>query len=244
MTGPSTPTDPLVETLRHTLAEHADPQRAAGQQAYMKSAMPYRGITYPALARLTKPLLADGIADRGRWLLVIGQLWDQARFREERYCALHVAQHRTATEHRLADPAGSMTLYRHLIATGQWWDLVDEVAVILVREQLLTRPDLTAPQLRRWSTDPDLWLRRAAIIAQVGAKAATDRELLADVIAPNLEGTASANAKGHQDFFIRKAIGWVLRDLARTDPDWVRGYVEEHRPQLAGLSVREALKHL
>jgi 3-methyladenine DNA glycosylase AlkD len=89
--------------------------------------------------------------------------------------------------------------------------------------------------VRSWSVDPDLWLRRASIICQLGFKDRTDPELLSEVIIPNLSD---------REFFIRKGIGWALREYARTDPDWVRAFVSEHDAAISPLSRREALKHL
>src|SRR6478735_5758044 len=94
-------------------------------------------------------------------------------------------------------------------------------------------PRETAGLVRRWSTDADLWVRRIAILSQLGRRDRLDRELLAELIAPN---------RPDPDFFIRKAIGWALREYARVDPDWVRDYVGAHK--LSPLSRREALKHL
>jgi 3-methyladenine DNA glycosylase AlkD len=92
-----------------------------------------------------------------------------------------------------------------------------------------------SPTLIRWSTDADFWIRRAAITAQLGAKSATDPALLAAVIEPNL---------ADPEFFIRKAIGWALRDYAATDPDWVRDFAARHGEALSPLSRREALRKL
>ena len=91
------------------------------------------------------------------------------------------------------------------------------------------------PTVRRWSVDPDRWLRRSSIICQLGARTSTDRALLADVIDANL---------ADREFFVRKAIGWALRQYARTDPDWVRSFVAARRAALSPLSYREAVKHL
>ncbi len=91
------------------------------------------------------------------------------------------------------------------------------------------------PIVREWATDDDLWLRRTAIISQLTFKEQTDLALLREAIEPNLSDTS---------FWIRKAIGWALRQHARTDPDWVRAVVAEYGERLSGLSRREALKHL
>jgi 3-methyladenine DNA glycosylase AlkD len=86
-----------------------------------------------------------------------------------------------------------------------------------------------------WSTDSQLWIRRASITAQLAAKSRTDTTLLAAVIEPNLEDS---------EFFIRKAIGWALREFAKTDPAWVRSFVEMHGAAVCRLSRREALRNL
>ena len=91
-----------------------------------------------------------------------------------------------------------------------------------------------ATVVRRWSVDDDMWLRRTAILSQLGSGLRTDRVLLTDVIEANAAST---------EFFHRKAIGWALRDLAWKDPEWVDAFVAAH-PGLSGLSRREALKNL
>ena len=89
--------------------------------------------------------------------------------------------------------------------------------------------------MQAWAQDEDLWVRRTAVLSQLDHKAYTDTELLHDTIEPNLADTS---------FWLRKAIGWALRDYARVDPDWVRSEVERLGGRLSGLSRREALKHL
>ncbi len=121
-----------------------------------------------------------------------------------------------------------------MIRSGAWWDLVDGVSHRLCGLLLAHRDDI-APVLRTWSRDSDRWIRRASITSQLGAKSATDPALLAAVIEPNL---------ADPDFFIRKAIGWALRDFAATDPDWVRQFVERHTLEISALSRREALRKL
>ena len=90
-----------------------------------------------------------------------------------------------------------------------------------------------------WATGDDLWLRRISIICQLQRKTSTDLELLGHAIDSNLEGSQHGS-----EFFIRKAIGWALRQHARVDPDWVKAFVKTRGPRLSGLSRREALKHL
>jgi len=210
--------DPADE-IRAALVEMADPARAPDMQRYMKSQMPYLGVRKTELTRRVMRL-AKGL-DRAAMLATAGELWDGATHREERYAALAVLRVGRLT-------AADEPLLRHLITTGAWWDLVDEIATKLVGP---LRAEL---DLRAWSRDDDLWIRRAAIISQVGRRGrGTDPRLLADVITPNTED---------RRFWITKAIGWALRDYAYADPQWVRDFVDGH--DLAPLSVREATKHL
>lgn len=237
------PDTELVSAIRRALAEAADPAKARPMQAYMKSEMPYRGIPSPQLKALLRPLLAQRPLDEETWQATLLQLWDQAAFREERYAALALARHRLHREHRQVHTLG---LYEHLIRTGAWWDLVDD-ASHLVGEVLLAHPSEATPVIRGWAVADDLWVRRSAIICQVGARDRCDQSLLAEAIEANLDGstrsTPAVSPYG-REFFIRKAIGWALRDHARTDPDWVRAFVGRHHDELSGLSRREALKHL
>ena len=225
----------LVETVRAELTRHADPERAAGQQRYMKSALPYRGLTSPQLTSVLRPILADPgfrMAGREQWEATIRALWDGVAYREEWYAAIALARYRA---YRPWLDSESMRLWRHLIVTGAWWDVVDEVATHLVREVLEGALDVEGLRLREWAVDEHLWLRRTAIISQVGRKDRLDQDLLTDAIEPNL---------ADRDFFIRKAIGWALRDHARVAPDWVRAFVDAHAGELSGLSRREATRHL
>jgi 3-methyladenine DNA glycosylase AlkD len=228
-------THPVVAAIRTALVAVGDPERAAAQQAYMKSQMPYRGITSPELKALLRPILADPayrIAERGEWERAVRDLWDGATHREERYAATALTGHRT---YRAWQDPDTIPLYRHQVVTGAWWDLVDEVASNRIGPILLAHKAEVTPVVEQWIEDEDLWLRRTAIICQLTFKERTDLGLLRAAIEPNLEDPS---------FWIRKAIGWALRQYARTDPDWVRATVAEYDGRLSGLSRREALKHL
>ncbi len=237
MTGPATAAAhlELVEAVRAQLAAHGDPDRALGQQRYMKSHLPYRGLTAPQLAAVLRPLLADPglrMSSRAQWEATIRTLWDEAAYREEWYAAIALARHR---HYRGWMDSDAMPLWRQFITSGGWWDVVDEIATHLVRDTRAAAPDVEGLRLREWAHDANLWLRRSAIISQVGMKSGVDRGLLVDTIEPNLED---------RDFFIRKAVGWALRDHARVAPEWVRAFVARHESQMSGLSRREAVRHL
>ena len=211
-------------------AQAADPLRAPQMQAYMKSAMPFLGVRVPIVRRLSRDLAQrHPIASRPELELVVRELWDGAAYREERYAATALLDTRAARALRSPD---LLPLYRDLIVSGAWWDHVDEIAH-RVGELRSGWPEVVTPDLRAWAVGGDIWLRRVSIICQLGAKQHTDLELL----------TAAIDASADEgEFFLRKAIGWALRDYARTDPDWVRAFVAARN--LSPLSQREALKHL
>lgn len=216
----------LVQSIRSALRDEADPELAPAQQAYMKSALPFLGVRVPGVRAVTRGLareVTDTAVLRGTALV----LWREAAFREERYAASALMTLRPVRA-RL----DMLDVHEEMIRTGAWWDHVDEVSHRLT-ETLDAHPAEMTPVLRTWSRDDDFWVRRASIISQLGRRGATDRELLATVIEPNLADT---------EFFIRKAIGWALRELGKTDPAWVRAFVESH--ELPPLSRREALKLL
>lgn len=126
-------------------------------------------------------------------------------------------------------------MYEEMIVTGAWWDFIDPIAGDRLLALLRTEPAAMRAAMLGWSTDDDMWKRRSAILCQLNAKRDTDPELLIACMAPSL---------GSKEFFLRKAIGWALRQYARTDADWVRRYVAAHADELSALSKREALKHI
>ena len=223
----------LVESVRDALAVAGDPVRAEGQQRYMKSAMPYRGVTSAELTALLRPLFAAyQPAEREAWVGDVRRLWDGAEFREERYAATKLARHRRA---RAWQDPDVLPLYRHLVHTGAWWDHVDEIAGHLVGDVLKDHRDEATPVVEAWARDGDLWLRRTAVLAQLHHRERTDTGLLRRVVEDNVDDPS---------FWLRKAIGWALRSYAYTDPAWVRAEVDRLGTRLSGLSRREALKHL
>jgi 3-methyladenine DNA glycosylase AlkD len=231
---PTQPQTELLAAVTAALVERADPVRAAAQQRYMKSAMPYFGLTSPQLRAALGPLLREPalvMETRDQWVATVTALWEGATHREQWYAAIALARHRA---YRSWVDSDAMPLWENLIRAGAWWDVVDDIATHLVRDTLLADPSVEGLRMREWAGADSLWVRRSAIISQVGVGPRVDQALLADVIEPNIDD---------RDFFCRKAIGWALRDHARHDPDWVIAFVAAH-PNLSGLSRREALKYV
>ncbi len=222
--------DGLAAFIVERLAAAADPEKAGPMAAYMKTDMPFHGVQKAGRV----PILRDAVkrfppSNREDYRCAVLALWSQPH-REEKYLAIGYAR---------AFPRyvtlSSVPLYRRMIVEGAWWDLVDETAIHLVGRVMLRQRAAMTPRIETWIDDRDMWLRRTSILAQIGHKEDTDADLLFDACERRIHET---------EFFIRKAIGWALRDYARTDPDAVATFVTEHRGDLSGLSYREATKHL
>lgn len=229
----------LVDEVRAALADAADPERAPAMQAYMKSTMPFRGVPSGAMRQIARAV--DGrhpLPSFEAWHDTLLALWREAGYREERYVVLELAGRPRYRRFRTRE---ALPLYEELVVTGAWWDLVDGTAH-LVRDLVRDDHAWMATQMRAWAVDPDLWKRRVSIICQLGLRAGTDWDLLRDCIEPNLEDRGADGKR--QVFWIRKAIGWALREYARSAPEVVRDYVGSLGPRISGLSRREALKHL
>jgi 3-methyladenine DNA glycosylase AlkD len=202
-------------------------------QAYMKSAMPYLGVTSVPMREAVRAAIATHpVSTFDEWRDTVLALWHEAAFREERYAALEIVG---ATRHKAFRTLDALPLYRELIVDGAWWDLVDGLAAHEIGELLRRHPVEMRQILLEWAHGEDPWLRRTSIICQVGFKRTTDRDLLYACIEPSL---------AERGFFLRKAIGWALREYAKAEPEAVRKYVEANESRLSGLSKREAQKHV
>jgi 3-methyladenine DNA glycosylase AlkD len=175
-------------------------------------------------------------ADGASWAAAVATIWDGAQYREERYAALHLARTAPAAQPWRLDPAITLPLVRELVRAGSWWDYVDDLSSHHLCDLFVAHPVVVSAELTRWSQGDVLWLRRAAICAQLSCKGAQlDWPFLQRMILP---------AMSSETFWLRKAIGWSLRQAARERPDDVKLFVRTHYDQLSTLSRKEALKHL
>lgn len=222
--------DALVRCLRNGLRERADAKVAAGQQAYMRDIQPFRGVKTPLRRALLKDCLArHPLSEPEAYRRTIETLW-QGRYREEKYLALDVAANVSRFRTREALP-----LYETLLATADWWDVLDPLAGDLIGGVLRGHPALLKRKVRAWRRGERMWTRRAALLVQLKHRGETNTALLAETVLA---------LSGEKDFFIRKAIGWALREYSKTYPLWVKRFVDEHEDRLSALSRREALKHI
>lgn len=208
----------------------ADAERAEQMTAYMRNQFPFYGI---------------GAADRKA---IYRDVWsalpppsdsgELAVFARGCFALPQREWHNTAVsllrrQAKYLTPA-DLAFVRELIITHSWWDTIDELAAHVVGRIVFDYPEAVA-DMDDWIRSDDLWEARTAILHQLGYRDRTD--------AARLFAYCDLRAN-EKDFFYRKAIGWALRQYARTDPDAVRAYVESRRDRLSGLSIREALKHL
>ncbi|HEV2404149.1 MAG TPA: DNA alkylation repair protein [Ktedonobacterales bacterium] len=223
----------LIAALRAELARVADPAKAPAMRAYMKSETPYLGVPTPPLRAVCREVFAAyPLATFDAWRDTALRLWRDANFREERYAAIALTGDQRYREHQRLD---ALPIYEEMIVSGAWWDYVDELATHRVGPLLARFPTPMRETMLAWSRDTNLWKRRAAIICQTTFKDVTDEVLLFACIEPNM---------GDRDFFMRKAIGWALREYAKARPDAVRDFVSRHEASLSPLSRREATRRL
>ena len=221
----------LHEELKIALEAVAEPGRAAPMQAYMRDQFVFLGVAAPQRRLAVKALLANLRGVGADVLLEHAQLLWQQPQREYQHVALDML-----ALHRRQLRVEHLPALLGLARQRAWWDSVDGMAGIV--------GDVLQAELRRGGDGhahmvpalqhEDFWLRRIAMLHQLGWRADTDAGWLFD----------AALALAHEDeFFIRKAIGWALRDYARHAPAEVLTFATQHRQQLSPLSYREALKH-
>ena len=205
----------------------ADPERAGPMAAYMKDRFAFFGIPSPARRAIQRDVLGRWRPDQTELVAFTDGAFAHDE-REVQYAACDlVARHASRCSPALIDDLGRW------ITTRSWWDTVDAFARP-TGEQVRAHPELGAV-MDRWIDADDFWLARIAILHQLHAKSATDPERLFRYC---------ARRAGDSEFFVRKAIGWALREYAKTDPDTVVAFVAAHDADLSPLSKREALRRI
>jgi 3-methyladenine DNA glycosylase AlkD len=215
-----------IDRLEALLRSHADEAKAAPMQAYMKNLFPFLGIKNPERMALTKAYIKEhGVPEGNELHSTVRKLW-QLPEREFHYTAMVLLEKKVK-----GAEASRIDLIEELITTQSWWDTVDLLASHLAGKHFTLYPELIPAYTRRWIESDNMWLQRSAILFQLSYKQRTDVSLLFDFI------HRTADSK---EFFIRKAIGWALREYSKTDEAAVRRFVAETK--LSPLSSREALK--
>ena len=202
-----------------------DPDSAVKMAAYMKNRFPFLGINKPKRAELSKEFLKEKKKDTEiDWDFIFKCYSMQER--EFHYLAI---DYLLSVKNLLK--ADDIAKVETLITDNSWWDSVDSIDSIL-GDMVLRFPELK-PVMLNFAASDNIWLRRSAIDFQLKYKDKTDTALLSQIIELNL---------GSNEFFIKKAIGWILREYSKTNKEWVGMFIQTH--DLSPLSVREAGKYI
>lgn len=222
---------PLADALERALRAVGTPARAAGAKRYLGSPLVFVGATVPATRRAVVELGRDHPdLDRGAVVALADALWSRGIFE----CRMAAVELLELHLDRLG--ARDLDVVERLLRDSGTWALVDGLAASVAGPLVERFPEL-GRTLDRWAVDPDFWLRRSALLAHLVAL----REGRGDFARFGRYADAMLEEK---EFFIRKAIGWVLRDASRRDPARVAGWLLPRAARAAGLTVREAVKHL
>jgi len=216
----------FVETLTSEFQKNADSKIAGEQKAYMRGQFEYYGIKTPKRRQIQKPFLVKQfLPQKEEAIQIVKLLWNKPQ-RDYHY----VAQELMLKYSRQMQEK-DMAVFEYMVTNKSWWDTVDFVATKLMGAYFKIYPKRKKFYVEKWIKSDNIWLQRSALLFQLKYKEELDTELLAFTIESLLDS---------KEFFINKAIGWVLRDYSRVNPDWVLAYV--HNTPLNSLSKREALR--
>jgi 3-methyladenine DNA glycosylase AlkD len=214
----------LVEEIRGL----ADPVRAEYAKKYMRNQFEFIGPDTKRLREcISQYTKVNGYPDISKLSDFSLKLWELPE-REFQHTAIHVIR-KMYKKIRIED----ILWIEKIIVQKSWWDTVDGIAGWICGDYFKMYPEQIKPITGRWMVSGNMWLQRSALLFQLKYKQNTDTLLLANFI---------EQLSSHTDFFIRKAIGWILREYSKTNKQWVQEFVNSH--SLSGLSTREASKYL
>jgi 3-methyladenine DNA glycosylase AlkD len=213
------------------LRQHKNPEKIKPMENYMQNQFQFLGLQAKERRELAKEFLKEQVALANKEATVDWEmlflLW---ALPEREFQLVGLDYLKRVEKHFILDDLANL---RKLVLTKSWWDTVDFLAKN-IGALVLKEPEL-AEEMRNWSLEENLWLRRVSILHQLAFKENTNSSLLKEVILNNLDD---------EEFFIQKAIGWALREYAKTDEAWVVSFVTSFHQELSALSVREALKNV
>jgi len=216
----------FLKTLEDQFKKEANASIAAGQKAYMREQFDFYGVKTPVRRRIQRELFKkDVLPPKHELQKLIISLWNLPQ-RENQYVAQELAR-----KYIKNIEEDDILLYEHMITNRSWWDTVDFIAATLVGAYFKTFPEKRMVVTKRWMSSNNIWLQRSCLLFQLKYKETLDTAYLAKTISSLL---------GSQEFFINKAIGWILREYSKTNKDWVLQF--EAKTSLHPLSKREALR--
>lgn len=217
---------PYLMPLASLFQENSNDDIAFYMKKYMKGQYDYFGIKAPERRELKKAFLQKyGLPESRLLSEIVRECWALPQ-REYQYFIMEVLERSTKKAEK-----ERIELYEFMIISKSWWDTVDYIAANLVGTHFLKYPELIKATTEKWMKSGNMWLQRTALLFQLKYKKKTDIVLMTEYI---------DRLQGSKEFFINKAIGWILREYSKTDGEWVREFVKLNH--LAPLSHREALK--
>jgi 3-methyladenine DNA glycosylase AlkD len=216
------------QPLKESFEKRADPIIAAGAKAYMRNISEFYGLGSPLRRELLQEFIKNnGLPHTDQLETLVHFAWSQPQ-REWQYIAMEITE-------RLARKRDGMilSLAGYMITHKSWWDTVDYISPNIAGAILKRNPGIIHPQIESWMQSENLWLQRSCLLFQLKYRNETDQALLFELC---------ERLSGHKDFFIRKAIGWSLREYSKRNPQAVVQFVDSH--PLSPLSYREAIKRI
>lgn len=218
----------MLQLLTNRFEDNRNEANSVPMEKYMKNQFPFLGIKSPERRELVRQFFQEsGKLKEPFNQDLVWSLWEKNE-REYQYAALDYLE-KSLKKLRKED----LPFIEKLILTKSWWDTVDVLGPKAAGEIARRFPEIIEEMINGWSTDENMWLRRAAILFQLKYKGQTNEALLYEYIVKNA---------GSKEFFIQKAIGWALREYSKTNPESVGEFIENNK--LAPLSVREGSKYL
>ena len=220
----------VANVISNRLKENANTNDAIHMQRYMKTSMAFYGVKSPIQNEIVAEVKKSfPISNQVEYNLIITNIWGLSH-REGKYISIKLA--RKWKQYITLD---ALPVYEKMIREGQWWDFIDPISVGLVGILLMNNRMKMNKILDKWITDENLWIRRSAILAHLKHKENLDQEKLFNYC---------IKCAHEKEFFIQKAIGWVLREYSKTEPDIVYSFIDDNQNILSKLSKREGLKHV
>ena len=216
----------FVTQLETDFRQQADRNIAVNQEAYLQNQFELYGLPTPLRKEIQKPfLLKENLPNKKELPHIITELWSKPQ-REFQYFAIDLNR-----KYLKKIEFQDIELFELMITNKSWWDTVDLIATNLVGAYFKLFPEQIILVTKKWMNSDNMWLQRTCLIFQLKYKEEIDTDLLTDYI---------LQLKDTKEFFINKAIGWILREYTRKNPEWVIDFVNKY--ELSNLSKREALK--
>lgn len=215
-----------IKPIAELFEEYADKENALGAKAYMRNQFEFFGLKAAVRRMIIKEYLKNDLPPENQLQTIIKELW-QLPQREYQYFGITLI-----ASYKKKWTTNFIPLLDFMISHKSWWDSVDGIASEISGPFFTKHPELIKKTTKHWNASENYWMQRSSLLFQLKYKNKTDVLLLGKYI---------VKLSTSKEFFIQKAIGWVLREYSKTNPDWVIDFVDQN--SLSALSKREALKY-